>query len=66
MKLFWLGHACFLVEQDGYTILLDPYTGVEEFLELWPREQVHRLGGPLCEITGGCSGVLVPRFSEEG
>ena len=24
MKLTWLGHACFLAEQDGYTILLDP------------------------------------------
>ncbi|MBE6996458.1 MAG: hypothetical protein E7429_07035, partial [Ruminococcaceae bacterium] len=28
MKLTWLGHACFAVEQDGYTIILDPYTGV--------------------------------------
>mgnify|MGYP001041832683 FL=1 len=31
MKLTWLGHACFLVEQDGYIILLDPYTGVEGY-----------------------------------
>ncbi len=31
MKLTWLGHACFLVEQDGYTVLLDPYTGVEGY-----------------------------------
>ena len=31
MKLTWLGHACFLVEQDGYRILLDPYTGVEGY-----------------------------------
>lgn len=31
MKLTWLGHACFLVEQDGYMILLDPYTGVEGY-----------------------------------
>ena len=31
MKLTWLGHACFLAEQDGYTILLDPYTGVEGY-----------------------------------
>lgn len=31
MKLTWLGHACFLVEQDGYWILLDPYTGVEGY-----------------------------------
>lgn len=31
MKLTWLGHACFLLEQDGYRILLDPYTGVEGY-----------------------------------
>lgn len=31
MKLTWLGHACFLLEQDGYIILLDPYTGVEGY-----------------------------------
>lgn len=31
MKLTWLGHACFLAEQDGYRILLDPYTGVEGY-----------------------------------
>ena len=29
MKLTWLGHACFLLEQDGYQIIVDPYTGVE-------------------------------------
>ena len=28
MKLTWLGHACFLLEEDGYRIVLDPYTGV--------------------------------------
>lgn len=28
MKLTWLGHACFLVEQDGYRIVIDPYTEV--------------------------------------
>lgn len=31
MKFTWLGHACFLVEQDGYCVLLDPYTGVEGY-----------------------------------
>lgn len=35
MRLFWLGHACFLLEQDGYTILLDPYTGVEGYPPLY-------------------------------
>lgn len=28
MKLTWLGHSCFLVEQDGYRIVLDPYVNV--------------------------------------
>ena len=28
MKLTWLGHACFLLEEQGYRIVLDPYTGV--------------------------------------
>ncbi len=28
MTVTWLGHACFLLEQDGYRIVVDPYTGV--------------------------------------
>ena len=28
MKLTWLGHACFMLESDGYRILLDPYRDV--------------------------------------
>lgn len=28
MQITWLGHSCFLLEQDGYRIVLDPYTGV--------------------------------------
>lgn len=31
MKLTWLGHACFLLEQNGYRIVTDPYTGVEGY-----------------------------------
>ena len=31
MTLTWLGHSCFLAEQDGYRILLDPYTSVEGY-----------------------------------
>lgn len=34
MKLTWLGHACFLLEQDGYRIVTDAYTGVEGYPEL--------------------------------
>nr|WP_325211272.1 MBL fold metallo-hydrolase [uncultured Oscillibacter sp.] len=44
MKLTWLGHACFLAEQDGYTILLDPYTGVEGYPPLAERKlRVHKI-----------------------
>ena len=28
MKLTWLGHACFALEEDGYRIVTDPFTGV--------------------------------------
>ena len=28
MKLTWLGHACFLLESDGYRVTLDPCKGV--------------------------------------
>ena len=31
MEITWLGHACFLLEQDGYRIVTDPYTGVEGY-----------------------------------
>ena len=37
MKLTWLGHACFLLEQDGYRIVTDPYTGVEGYPDLRAR-----------------------------
>lgn len=33
MKLTWLGHACFLLEEQGYQLLLDPYTGVPGYPE---------------------------------
>ena len=31
MKLTWLGHSCFLMEQDSCRIVTDPYTGVEGY-----------------------------------
>ena len=41
MKLTWLGHACFVLEQDGYRIVTDPYTGVEGYPDL--RVQAHEV-----------------------
>ena len=35
MKLTWLGHSCFVLEQDGYRIVLDPY-----FVETYPALHV--------------------------
>ena len=37
--------------------------GAEDFLRLWPEEQVHRLAGPSVEVTAETAGVLVPRFA---
>lgn len=37
MKLTWLGHACFLLEQDGYHVVTDPYTGVGGYPDLSVR-----------------------------
>lgn len=31
MKITWLGHSCFVLEQDGYSVLIDPYEGVEGY-----------------------------------
>lgn len=28
MKLTWMGHSCFVLEQDEYRIVMDPYKGV--------------------------------------
>ena len=39
--------------------------GVEDFLSLWPVGAVRRLEGPVCEVDGGASGVLVPQFLQE-
>ncbi len=34
MNITWLGHACFLLEQEGYRIVTDPYEEVEGYPEL--------------------------------
>ena len=34
MKLSWLGHACFALEQDGYRLVIDPYDGTCGYPEL--------------------------------
>ena len=41
MKLTWLGHACFLVEQDGYRIVIDPYTEVVGHADI--RTEAHEV-----------------------
>lgn len=34
MKITWLGHSCFVLEEDGYRILTDPYEGVNGYPDL--------------------------------
>ena len=29
MKITWLGHSCFMLEADGFRVLLDPYHEVQ-------------------------------------
>ena len=41
MKLTWLGHSCFVLEEDGYRIVTDPYTGVGGYPPL--RVQAHEV-----------------------
>lgn len=40
MTITWQGHSCFLLEQDGFRIVTDPYTGVPGYppLELEAHE----------------------------
>lgn len=37
MNLTWLGHACFLLEEQGYRIVIDPYEGVAGYPPLQVR-----------------------------
>lgn len=39
MNVTWLGHACFALEQDGYKLVIDPYTGVAGYPPL--AEEAH-------------------------
>jgi L-ascorbate metabolism protein UlaG (beta-lactamase superfamily) len=41
MTITWLGHSCFLMEQDGYQIITDPYEGVEGYPPL--RAEAHEV-----------------------
>ncbi len=34
MELTWMGHSCFVLEQDGYRVAVDPYTGVPGYPKL--------------------------------
>lgn len=34
MTITWLGHACFCIEEDGYRLVIDPYTGVEGYPDI--------------------------------
>ena len=42
---------------------LPELAGAEEFLKLWPAAEVHRLSDADIAVTGGLSGVIVPKFS---
>lgn len=31
MTVTWLGHSCFILEENGYRLVIDPYAGVEGY-----------------------------------
>ena len=34
MTITWLGHSCFLLESEGFRVLLDPYAGVQGLADI--------------------------------
>ena len=34
MTITWLGHACFRLEQEGYSLIIDPYDAVEGYPDI--------------------------------
>ena len=41
MKLTWLGHACFVLEEDGYRIAADPYLRVEGYPQMHTQAHMY-------------------------
>lgn len=64
MTITWLGHACFLLEQDGYKIVLDPYEGVEGYPPLVAEAHaVYCSHGHFDHAAAGCVTLLPERES---
>ena len=62
MEITWLGHACFLLEQDGYRIVTDPYTGVEGYPPLAVEAHaVYCSHGHFDHNAEACVRLLPPR-----
>ena len=34
MRITWLGHACFMVEYEGYRVVIDPFRDVPGFADV--------------------------------
>lgn len=41
MTITWLGHSCFLLEEDGYRLVLDPFTQVDGLPD--PQVEAHQV-----------------------
>ena len=54
MNVTWLGHSCFLLEADGYRVVIDPYTGVDGYppLRVSPTRSI-AVTTIMTTVTGG-------------
>ena len=46
MTITWQGHSCFLLEQDGFRVVIDPYTRVPGYPALELEAHDLRSDGP--------------------
>ena len=58
MKLTWLGHACFLLEEQGYRIVIDPYEGGDRSADGPEQSRVSERA--LCADGGGLPAQRLP------
>ena len=63
MNVTWIGHASFMLESDGYRVVIDPYGGVPGLADscVSALEHVFEVAGlALCRLTVTLNIVDIP------